>query len=301
MSIFLSAYDTTAGSIRGKTDATKRAIIEALTSKYFEKSDSGVTLVKTVGNPAFDLPKFGNPLYIDKTPYDGVYVDVRDYVSVDRLTGNVRITSPVDYAFQEMRGNLEKIWRTEPASVLRAIGPLPCSAFSAWVSENVARNYGLSPENQYVLTILTAFYFLSLFADTDKPDSSELNKVVQIISRATRASPDKCFEVLADREYYRGLPEFVTSIKEEFGAQVELLNIKTFITALNTSFWISNGAEVNAIGLEHIPTFYSMLYVVIKEDSHRKSRLAEVVKRCPAKNTADDYVRSLAAMVKNRQ
>lgn len=301
MSIFLSAYDTTVGRITPKIDVTKRAILEALTSKYLEKSANGVTLIKSTAHTALEIPTFRNPIYIDKTPYDGVYVDMRDYVSVDRMTAQERVRSPVDFAFNEMRANLENILRTEGMGVLRSVGPLPMSAFSSLISENIGRNYGLNPEHQYVLTILAAYYFYSLTTNDDSPNEMELQKIAGQIAKATRASVDKVFEVLDNRPFIKNLDEFVRTVKEEFGEQVNLLNNKTFITGLSSITWVANANEVNAIGLEHIPTLFSMIYVVIKENSYRRCTLAQVVERCPMKGTADDFVRTLSAMVKNRQ
>lgn len=299
MTIFNSAYDTTTGRVYAKVEDASKGIMQAVASDYFKKSPTGVTLIETKQNVPAEIPTFTHPLYIDKTPYDGLYVDVRAFTRYDRNQGRTYISSVTDWNFQLLRAHLEQMWREESFGFFKMLSPLPASAYSGWLTQGIAKNFGLNPEDQYILSIITAHFFFSFFTNDETQDESSLQKEVALVARATNATVDKCFEVLDGMDYIRDLQHYVDIVKERFGPIVSKLDIRTLITMMIPGFWITNKEKVVAAGLEHMPTFYAMVFTVIHEDSHKRSRLAEVVKYCPAKRAADSYATQLSILMKD--
>ena len=298
MTILTSAYATTVGRVY-KTDTITKGIAEAVASKYLSKSPNGVTPIENTQNVPAEIPTFTHPLYIDKTPYDGLYVDVRNFMRFDKMMGTSTISSPVDHNFQMLRAHLEARLRSDGPAYFRLLMSLPMSAYSGLLTQAIAKVYHLEPEDQYVLSILTAHYFLSQLTDEVHLDSLQLNKNILLITRATRATAEKVYEVLTGVDYISSLAEYVTVVKSKLGPRVANLEVRTLLTMLSSSFWINNGPEVVGVGLEHMPTFYAMIWTVINEGSHKRSRLAEVVNTCPAKSGKDSFATQLSLFMKS--
>lgn len=295
MPIFLSAYNTTFGH-RYSTDATKGAIAKALVSNYLTKNNDEYTVIKDTSEMPVDIPAFTHPLYLEKAPYDGLYVDVRPFVSRNRQSGEMKISSVADYNLLLARAGLEHIWRNESPLVFRKMSPLPASVFSAWLAENIGKNIGLEPEDQYKLTVFSAWFYFSLFTNDETPTPSDYNSIVQAIHKATRINPEPIMQVLDGLPYVKSVTDYCAQLEDVVGS-VRLRGFGTIRLwpILNSTWFSSNSSEMIAVSVEHVPTFLSMMLSAMTERSYQRTPLSKMIERVPAKDTSKDFILQMTA------
>lgn len=301
MPIFLSAYDTTYGR-RYVTASTEAAIVKATVSNYLAKNNDGVTVIEDTTDVPVDIPAFTHPLYVEKAPYDGLYVDARNFVSRNRQSGDLKITSQADYNLLMARANLEHIWRTESQApaLFRADGHFPASVYAHWLAENIQKRFGLEPEDQYKLTIFSAWFYYSLFSNEETPDEREYLRVCQGISKATRIPVTEIMKVLDGQAYVKGINDYCARLEEVVG-NIRLKGFSSILLypILNSTWFGANSNEMVAVAVEHVPTFLSIVLSAVTERAYARSMLSKMVERVPAKNAADGFVLQLTATLKS--
>lgn len=299
MPVFLSAYDTTFGR-RYHTEPTQAALVKATVSNYLAKNDEGYTVIEDSSDWPVDIPAFSHPLYVEKHPYDGLYVDARHFVTKNRQSGEVKVNSQADYNLLLARAGLEAVWRSEPPVLFRAMSPLPASVYSSWLSENISRRFGLEPEDQYKLTIFAAWFYYSLFDNSDKPDEKDYFKICQGIAKSTRIGADAVMQVLDGQEYVKDITDFCSRAEEVVGS-VRLKGFSSIVLypILNSTWYGANSHEIVACSVEHVPTFLAMITAAMSERAYHRSQLSKMIERVPAKNSADDFLLQITATLKS--
>jgi hypothetical protein len=299
MPIFRSAYDTTFGR-RYSTDSTKAAIVKATVSNYLDKNHDGYTVIEDTSDIPVDIPSFSHPLYVEKAPYDGLYVDARQFVTYNRQSGEKKISSVADYNLLKARAGLEYIWRTESPTLFRSGSAFPASVYAHWLAENIQRRISLEPEHQYKLVIFSAWFYFSLFADEDRPDDREYHRVCQLIAKATKISIDQIMQVLDGQDYVKDLTDYCARLEEVVGT-IRLKDYSSIllVPTLGSTWFGTNSGEIVAVAIEHIPTFLSIVLSAATERAYTRSMLSKMAERVPAKGSRDDFVMQMTATLKS--
>lgn len=299
MPIFQSAYDTTFGR-RYHTEPAKNAIVKATVSNYLGKSDGAFTLIEDSADWPVDVPSFAHPLYVEKDPYDGLYVDVRPFVSRNRQSGELKVTSQADYNMLLARAGLEHMWRTQPPTILRGMSAFPASVYSAWLAENISKRFGLEPEDQYKLTIFSAWFYYSLFSDASKPDDQDYLKICQGIAKATRTNMDVIMQTLDGQDFVKDIVDYCNRLEEVVG-NIRLKGFSSIVLypILSSTWFGANSNEVVAIAIEHVPTFLAMISAAMSERAYSRSNLSKMMERVPAKGASNDFLLQITASLKS--
>lgn len=299
MPIFLSAYDTTFGR-RYSTDSTKAAIVKATVSNYLTKNNDGVTIIEDTSDTPVDIPAFAHPLYVDKAPYDGLYVDARALITRNRQSGESKVNSVADYNLLKARAGLEQVWRTESPTLLRSMSPFPASVYSHWLAEAIQKRFGIEPEDQYKLTIFSAWFYFSMFADDDgTPDEREYLRICQGISKAIRVPVESVMQVLDGQAYVKNITDYCARLEDAVGT-VRLKGFSSIILypLLNSTWFSANSVELVPVAVEHIPSFLAICMSAVTERAYTRSMLSKMCERVPAKNAANDFVLQMTATLK---
>lgn len=298
MPVFYSAYDTTFGR-RYSTDPTKAAIAKATVSNYLTKNPDGVNVIEDTSNVPVDIPAFSHPLYVSQGPVNGLYVDARALVSTNRQSGETKVNSVSDYNLMKARAGLEHIWRTESPMLFRSM-VFPASVFSQWIAENIQKRFGLEPENQYKLTIYSAWFYYSLFAEDADVEEKEYDRIVQLIAKATRIDVKHIYGVLDGQEYVKDIQDFCARLEEVTGS-VQLKGFSSILLypLLNSTWFSSNSTEVVPVAIEHMPTFFAICMSAVTERAYSRTPLSKMAERVPAKNASQDFVLQMTATLKS--
>jgi len=299
MPIFLSAYDTTFGR-RYHTEPTQAALVKATVSNYLAKNADGYTVIEDSSDWPVDIPAFSHPLYIEKHPYDGLYVDARHFVTRNRQSGELKINSQADYNLLLARAGLEHIWRSEPPQLFRAMSPLPASVYSSWLSENISKRFGLEPEDQYKLSIFSAWFYYSLFDNSETADERDYLKICQGIAKATRISAETIMQTLDGQPYVKNITDYCERLEDVTG-NIRLKGFSSIVLypILNSTWYGANSHEIVACSVEHVPTFLAMITAAMSERAYMRSQLSKMIERVPAKNSADDFLLQITATLKS--
>lgn len=298
MPIFRSAYDTTFGR-RYSTEPIKAAIVKATVSNYLAKNSDGYTVIEDTSDMAVDIPSFTHPLYVDKAPYDGLYVDARNFVSRNRLTGDKKISSMADYNFLMARAGLEHIWRTSPPEHLRSASPLPASVYASWLSENIAKRLGVEAQDQFKLSIFSAWFYYSLFSDEVRPDEHDFMRICQGISKSLRTPVDVVIKVLDGQDYVKDITDYCSRLEEATGS-IRLRGFSSILLypILNSTWFGASSNDMVAVAIEHVPTFLAITLSATTERAYTRSLLSKMIERVPAKNAINDFVLQMTASLK---
>lgn len=297
MPVIYSAYDTTFGR-RYSTDSTKAAIAKATVSNYLTKNDEGVNTIEDTTDTPVDIPSFTHPMYLENSQVRGMYIDARSLVSRNRQTGEIKINSIADYNMLRARATLENIWRRESPMLFRSMS-FPASVYAQWLAENIQKQFGLEPENQYKLTIFAAWFYYSQFSDDEAPNDNDYVKVCQLITKATGVPVAKVMEILDGQSYVKGIADFCARAEEVTGS-VQLRGFSSIVIypLLNQTWFSANSTEVVPVALEHIPTFLAMCQSAVTEHAYSRSRLSKMAERVPAKNASREFVLQMTATLR---
>lgn len=297
MPVYYSAYDTTFGR-RYSTDPTKAAIAKAAVSNYLTKNTDDVNIIEDTSNVPVDIPAFSHPLFVSQGPVEGLYVDARSLVSTNRQSGETKIASVSDYNLMKVRAGLEHIWRTEGPELFRSM-EFPASVFSQWIAENVQRSKGLEPENQYKLTIFSAWFYYSMFTDDSLVDDEDFPRIVALIAKATRIDAKNIIAVLEGQDYVKDIQDFCARLEEVTGS-VRLKGFSSILLypLLGSTWYSSNSTEIVPVAVEHMPTFFAICMAATTERAYSRSMLSKMAERVPAKNASQDFVLKLTASLK---
>jgi len=288
MSTFYSSYDTTFGK-KLIHDSSINAILKA--SNYFNNNDSSIVIIDGKEDIPVDIPTFNHPLTIVNGKDNKIYIDVRPFVNVNRVTGVEKNTSPAEYAMLYNRAVLECSLRENPNLLSNVLGVYPAGIFGSWISENISKRYGLQMEDQYKLQIYAVFYYYSLFEhQDDAPDEQDYLKICKKVSECTGINVNTIFTILDNKPFVNNIEDFCSHLEDVTNnIRLKGFNATVLYPLLKATWYGHNANEVVAVAMEHIPTFIAMLYAAINERSFKRSAFAKMTEYNYVKKLKDNF------------
>jgi len=297
MAIFYSSYDTTFGK-KLNVEPSINAIVKA--SNYFNISDDPYKIIDNNVDIPVDIPHFSHPLNVGMGKDSKLFIDVRGFVQTNKLTGENKVNSSVDYEMMVNRVILESLFRQNPVLLCNTLDIYPASIFGSWFSENISKRFGLAIEDQFKIQIFSIYYYYSLFENiNDKPDSNNVLKITQKIARATGINSDTIFSIIGDRPYVNDINDYCEQL-EDVSNNIRLkgFNAIAVYPLLKSTWYGHNANELVAVSLEHIPTFISILYAAITERAYKRSNLSKMLEYNYSKKLKESFVLKLSSMLK---
>jgi hypothetical protein len=240
-----------------------------------------------------EVPPFSHPMVfqsddddLPSSEYRGVIFDARGVAKFDERNETLNTTAEYEYA--KLRSKIiYHAWMEHTQDDLRVIGEFGGEVFALLMAENVGRRMNLSEEQQRLLQIASAFYYLRLYEDIDfsaqteaLTDEEVLLDYARRVSRMTRNSVKDVMDLIRDQIAPYDLPSFIQFVQSSIeGVRLEKLTVGTLFTMLGGIWFNSNATEHVAVALEHPPTFMAMLYMAINHRGYQKTILAKVAER----------------------
>lgn len=280
--------------------AIKLALIEdgMTPARMGGKTLGGVVVVRPENK---EVPPFAHP-YIyqaDRIEDSFVLIDARGFIRPDRdAPGGYKVTQNTEFDFLAVRAALTRYAHLHGGEDLQNAGDIAMVAFARFLSENIVRRLGLSPEEQALLTMVTAFYYLCLFRSESELDESDINKMVTKVSRATYLPAQWIFERMDKLAYMGNITDYVRVVKEV----IENRRMDNFSPALlfgivGGGWFGSNSKEVMAVALEHPPTFLAMVYTALRDRSYRNAGVAKSVLANDKRDAGRQFLQNLVQLV----
>lgn len=308
MTIALSAYETSAcrGFVMNK-------LIGALKAAFAESATMGLVNVEgkeesykvdircIVGNPTKEqIPAFMHPVIIDNgnEEFKDTVIDVRATGRWDSNQHAFQIRNNFEFDFMKMYGLLAAYWVTaQGPRILSSISNLPLSLYSRWLSENITRRFGLTPQDQLIISIMAAYFYLGNFTNEERFSENEFNRLVGVIAKATYASADYVFDVLNDRPIIKSADEFCERLQEATGnIRLAELNRGLLVGIIGGTWFGTNARELVAVALEYPPAWILIAYSSYMDRSYKNTAIAKASTR-DKRQDVELFVRGLKALL----
>lgn len=215
-------------------------------------------------------------------------------------TQGVVISNGLDYAFNKQRAYLN-YWMQKQSGVdyLYNLGGIAMKVFVDWISEAIARRFSLDPSSQYRLMVLAGVYYCTLFKGENEWNEDFINTMVIKMTREIKVNQADVFEMVDNhlQEPMKGIADFCEVAKSvSQNVRLEQFNAALLFTLIGGTWLGGNSREVACVGLEHIPTYLTMLSKSISERGFNASSFSKIVKR-KTKSDTDNFQKKIDGML----
>lgn len=298
--MFISAYDTLAGSPYNTNDIKSKIKLSMIEGGVMDlktpESMKNVSCVKGV-SPNNDLvPVFNHPLIIDEYSNDFLFMDTRHYLRKER-DGTIAFSNLSEYKFQLERCIINKHWIKNSDEMINT-GDIAPLIFCKWLSESLTRKLGLGPSEQIRITVITMFYWHSLFRTEEFTEKEKL-QITTKLSRVMNVPSNFVMEIFDTIKLMPTIKDYIQCLVNNVGSvRLRELNPTLLFTMLGGSWFGVSSKEVIAISLEHPPTFFIIILTALTSRAYRKSLLGRMVADNNKRGIGDDFTKSFYTIFK---
>lgn len=316
MTIFKSAYDTTAGSgfptarvVHALKESVIKDSIDALHTEIatnFQEDEYHAVLLANQGESLALVPHFTHPIIVDVKDYikypnqlrtKVIFSDVRSFASVKEITGEFVIKNKMEFDLTKLRTVLNLIWVKDDPLSLRDISHVPAAVYSSWISEGISRRYALDPKDQMQLAIISGIFYFTLFQNEEFDEQGKM-RVSFAVSRAIRVSSKDVHDVIDQLTEMKNIKDFVKNIKAVLqNTRIDDFNEGMLISILGNSWFGTNAKEMLATALEHPPTWLAIVYSSFVERSYKNSAIAKISERYSLSKGQNDFTRCIVSAI----
>lgn len=291
----VSPYDTKPCTSYNMSETMKQlrlAFIEGSLLPYEGKAP-GVYLVSPMNK---EIKPFTHPILIDQHGMDVVVIDVRALIRVDG--SSYKIANHTEFNFNVMRAALTLYAKRHNMEDIGNLGDIGLTVFARFVSENITRRLNLNPEEQMKIAMAASFLHLCGMRETEELTESDLQRMVPKISRCTKISAQWIFDNIEPIRYMADVGDFISVVKELVpNRRLEQLDVALLYAMLGGGWFGFNSKEVVAVALEHIPTWYAIIYTSLIDRSFRKAPIANIVQINERNGAGKQFTINLARMI----
>ena len=304
--MFLSARDSSIN--KGiKENSTIESLREHLirTSAYGESQfitiQEGVIdnfTILGLGDGTFITPKpFVHPVIVEHENHRYMIIDVRTCARYNKQEQIVKITNPSLFRREIIRAVLESVWVNDGSNDILHLGAFQIQVFAKWVSEVITRRYGLDAEQQLQVQVISAFYYICLFTDSENVD---LRRFIAIITRATKTNTTFILDTLRDVDYIPNVEGLLATIREQLVTErLDGLELDVFITMLAGSWFGPNHGILVGTALEYPPLWCTLVYLSLTESVNRATGIGKVALRFERDPTSREFLGALNLLLMN--
>lgn len=297
MTIRQTAYETKAcsGFITSKIVHAIEDLLVADDISYAK--NRGVRLIDR-NFTTVPVPTFMHPIIVKHNDEVFTVVDVRSCGRFDSNSYEFKVRNPYEFDFITIYGELSHYWLKENIKLLSSISILPISLYSRWISENITKRFGLNPQDQLTISILSAYFYLSQFTNDENIDERDLGRIVGQIVKATYSNAEVVLNVIEHLPYIKSIDDFCNSVKTITGnVRLEDLNVGVLYTILGTSWYGTNAKELVAVAIEFPPAWILLTYASYMDRSYKNTGIAKISIR-DKKADIDSFVKSLVTLIR---
>lgn len=309
MSINTDSYNTTVGSV-----FVTKQIETAIKESIIKDGLNNVTLnVENHGNflPLFvtgalpseaEIPLFTHPITIFNIQHKNyLCTDLRLFIRKGTPLSEIEtgIRNLTEYNFVKSRAILNLIWLNEGTSKIKNSLSFAGVVFSSWLSEVITKTYALDFKDQTILSIISSFYYQTLFTDDNIFDEDTKQKMAVHTIKATKASSDLVFSIfdrITEMESIEDYCKNVVNILEN--VRLKTFNVAMLLTIIRNSWYGTNSKEILSVAIEHPPTWIAIVYTALTERTFRSSMIYRVAERFGKRGLADEFTKNYIDIVK---
>lgn len=241
-----------------------------------------------------DIPVFNHPIVNIENKW--IALDLRSCVqlSPDKETYEIRNESEYNLAIQ--RFILTAMWFVGKESALYTL-KMPQFAFANWLSDNLAKKFGLDMNNQLQLKILALMYYSHLFTDNyTEDDFTKLlvrSKDEIVLPKLIEEVRDKVGDLENIDDFCKACYDVTKNIR------LKNLDYNVMVNIVANNWVGASGKELAMLSLEHPPTWISLVYSSLTQRSFQKCYIAGIVDKLDKRGTGDEFLKALIGITKD--
>jgi hypothetical protein len=241
-----------------------------------------------------EITPFNHPLINLENKW--IALDLRSIVSVTKDKEDYSIRNTSEYELAIERFILTGMWYIGKQDMLYGY-KLPHIAFGNWLSENLARKFGLDLTAQMYLKILSLIYYSKLF--TEEFTSDDYTKLV-IRLKDEIIVPKLVDEVYSKIEKLDDIDDFCRECYNVTGnIRLKNLDYNVLINIINNNWFGLNGKELVMLSLEHPATWISLCYAAITQRSFNKNFIGNIVDKLNRRGRGEEFIKALSLNTKD--
>ena len=276
----------TAEAVEGLVSNLKPKILNPHNESTYNLDDKGIAFVTGYNK---EVPPFAHPVWVDFIRGGKLVVDARSFTKV--IDKEVVVTSENDANFQIKRALLTLHMMNHSPKDFLSIGGFPSLIYSRWIAENVTKRLGLNPAEQARLVVISSFFYNSLHRETPVYDEMDLHRLIQQISKNTYIPIEICTHVSDNILPMSNVKEFVSQIIHVIDSpRLEKFSSGLLMTILMNSWFGNNSKETVCVGIEHVPTWLSLVYASLNDRMYKNSGIAKVALANDKKDAGKNFI-----------
>lgn len=316
---FVTPYQTTVGSgfLTTKAEhAIKEAIIKtdfALVNSKIPEIDlfhkqQGVipSLVTNLTAEEQAIPFFSQPLLIDfrnsHIQNNQVFMisDARAFLYGEKAgkDSGIMVRNKTEFDFTKLRTELSAFWYSGQFTDFKYLSPALMAMYGSWISENLTRRFALEAEDQLKISIISSFFYASLFEDDFTITEDLKQKLTGQIARFTHTNANYVFNIADQIKSLNKIEDLCDTIKEILhNTRLEDLNVGSFVSVMSSSWSGSNRLEIAAIALEHVPTWVCLVYSSFIDKTYSRTPLGRITERYRGVKGEQEIIRGMKLLI----
>ncbi len=304
-----TAYDTTLGRLTSNTADLTSSIEKYIVVDYpflkkarltssFATNDRTVKAVYLtgMGTTEEDIPNFAHSFLYNN---QWLATDLRPYLNADKNTASFTVRNEYEYSLALQRAILSGKWALRESSPLYNF-KFPHDCFAAWLSETLAKRFGLNPNDQIKIQALCYIYYTSLFLDEPLNDQDFGMLMVKIRSN-TFLTTELVTEVYKSIQFKMdGIEDFCRELYNvTSNVRLKGMTVSVLLTIVATNWYGHNAKELVSVCLEHPPTWIAMVYASLNLRSFKNTYISNVVNKHDKRGAGEAFMREYLAVTKS--
>lgn len=303
MPVAKTSYKTSMG-LTLPLNGLEHAIKRALASTSLKNANFGVSPINEIHaifvtgaeSAESEIPAFFHPYLIEN--YQGasyLVTDVRAFRqgkgdAWDAAAFEANVKNKTEYHLVKTRAAVELMWVAGERDQFRRQFGFAARVFAAWISQSVAKTFGLDIHEQYRVMAAAMYYYHCLFTMDNKLDSDAQEIAVVHTIKATRL-PEK--EV---KEIFEAMPEIFDcrDLCKAIAGSIQNIRLETFnlplLLNLVTNTWYGlNAKDMIAVALEYPPVWTTIVFTAMTEKTYKSSPIARLVESQDRSGAANEF------------
>lgn len=181
---------------------------------------------------------------------------------------------------------------------LANLGDIATTTFARFLGENITRRLAFSPEEQMVITMVAAFYYMCLSREAGEIDERELQRMVTKISRCTQLNAQWIYDHCGEIRHMDNIQDFVDVLKAVVpNKRMDNMNIPLLYAIVGGGWFGMNSKEIIAVAMEHLPTWLAIVATAISDRSFRKAGVSQVVLQSDRNGSGKTFAMNVVRLI----
>jgi hypothetical protein len=306
--IFESPYDTmAAGHYRvGEIEAKLKAAViagEITNAVYTCKQTGEMVSLPTVrggGVHSDAIPYFNHPYVFFHAHHNKttVCVDLRPYGQMDIRQNTFKVRNLQEAQWSLMRAGLTDYWVNDDAASIRDMSILPVTAFANLFAQVITHRYALTPGDQVMIGVYSAYFYYCLFEDSDILEEEDLLRICAKVARVTHISVNKVMDSVKEIGMVSDLTAYCEQLPTFLGnPRLDNFNVTVLLQMITGTWFGTNAREVMGTALEHPPTWMMICYASLTEATYKRSTVAKLIQSFDKGGEGERFIRGIDNLV----